>query len=847
MAKGLLIVNVKKQIRIKFINSKGKEVETAVPEAELSAQVKQKPLEQLNGLEVEFDEVGGQPKKVRPVGEPFVGSYFSPGLISGDAGREAQPRSRNPEQRLRGQSKLQSVPNRASSQVLSFHNPYNFVPAPPRDTGHPELGDHRPVGHHVLFPDRYTGVIRVKMTAVTPLLLPDAANATNTGNEHKSFPVRVDADGKPYIPPTSIKGMLRSAYEAVTNSRFAVFPGHDRKLAYRMATQQGLALVPARVTNGQLELLPGTSTIGHERPDEPMYAAWLPRYHRGKISNNAVCYPKGELPKHGDEVDCWVELIQHWRWDSKSKSHKQDFRYWRVLKIVPTGKKLGPKPAASSDPSKRDSQSYHQPLGEVREIRGFVCITNANIDRKHDERVFFSASKESHMVQLSDQHHRDWETLILNYQQEHAEEIRRGEKSPPALKHSEWSRHIVGINNNASAERELRDGTLLYAWVEQEGSGWRLRGLFPVNISRKLYDVAPLDLLDCSLRPATSLDQLSPADRVFGWVNQRGHGAYKGQLRIGPVTCITPADRAIEWFNSKKRNLYDEEAKSEPGLPLAILGQPKPQQARFYVAASPNGEAQRDGLSKEEAGYSPDKGLRGRKVYPHHRGLPPGYWDDPMEDRTQTEQNGYFQEYRRPRLNGKEQRDNQNRSIQGWVRPGTEFVFDIHVTNVSAVELGALLWLLSLPEGHYHRFGGGKPLGFGSVRLEIDPSGTAIYSGEGWRQIYSSLEETSLKSVSPEALVQEFKEAVRSAYGGERRFEEVSFIAAFLRMASGHPDRLPTHYPRAREAIQQGPIPPHPEGRAYEWFVENERVKNRSVPGFSLPDLAKDIGLPILP
>jgi hypothetical protein len=42
----------------------------------------------------------------------------------------------------------------------------------------------------------------------------------------------------------------------------------------------------------------------------------------------------------------------------------------------------------------------------------------------------------------------------------------------------------------------------------------------------------------------------------------------------------------------------------EPGLPLAILGQPKPQQARFYVAASPDGEAQKDGLDKEKAGYS---------------------------------------------------------------------------------------------------------------------------------------------------------------------------------------------------------------------------------------------------
>lgn len=40
--------------------------------------------------------------------------------------------------------------------------------------------------------------------------------------------------------------------------------------------------------------------------------------------------------------------------------------------------------------------------------------------------------------------------------------------------------------------------------------------------------------------------------------------------------------------------------------------------------------------------------------------------------------------------------------------------------NLSAVELGALAWLLSLPKEHFFRFGGGKPLGFGSVRLDLE-------------------------------------------------------------------------------------------------------------------------------
>jgi len=208
--------------------------------------------------------------------------------------------------------------------------------------------------------------------------------------------------------------------------------------------------------------------------------------------------------------------------------------------------------------------------------------------------------------------------------------------------------------------------------------------------------------------------------------------------------------------------------------------------------------------------------------------------------------NGHFQEYRRPRLNGQEQRDNQNRSIQGWVKPGTVFTFDLHVTNLSKVELGALLWLLSLPDNRFHRFGGGKPLGFGSVRLEIDADNTHLHDGHGWKEIYGTLDDTTPPEANRDEIVRAFQEAVRTAYGPAESFECVPFIAAWLKMATGHSDNLPTHYPRARQEGQNGPVPPNPEGLAYEWFVANDRTGHNRGPQVSLPDLANDHGLPML-
>lgn len=852
MAEGKLVVNAKKQIRVRFTNSKGKEVEMAVPDAELSITLKREPVEKLNGRDVELNEEKGQPRRVRPVGEPLAAAAPPP-VQRPQPGERGQKRegAQSPRHHQGRQSgpQLQGRATRMQWEG-AFHNPYSFVPAPPRDTTHVDLGDHVPVGHHRYHDDRISGIIRVRMTLKTPLLLPDAAQLNEHEEDnssvgikkgHKEFPVRVDADGKPLVPPTSIKGMLRSAYEAVTNSRLTVFAGHEDRLADRMPARDGLSLVPARIVavngTGMIELLPGDSGIsGSGRPtdDDPMYAAWLPRYDRqtGQVARFAVRYPDNSLPQHRDAVEGWLQL-----WE---RTGQHPFRYWSVRKCVRVGQSLGTQPQAEQ------RRGTHQPVQgtDMISVRGFICVTNRNIDQKHDERVFFTTRDRPVYHPLTDGLCQQWRELIRNYQAVHQAESDAGMTGPPALNNSIWSRQIVG----GEGERNLTEGTLCHS-AFYEGT---VIALYPVMISRRLFESSPLSLLPSALRPATAMDELSPADRVFGWVSQRGQGAYRGNVRIGPVTCESPD--AIEPFG-------------EPGLPLAILGQPKEQQARFYVAASQQGEAQQNALSKEKAGYctnedGTDKGLRGRKVYPHHRSLPENHWDDPLPDRTPVPNGGHFQEYRRP--DSEKVRDSQNRSIRGWVKPETVFTFDLYVRNLSRVELGALLWLLDLDKSenqgklpeqhkqHFLRLGGGKPLGFGSLRLEIDASKTHLHDGNGWRDFYATLDPCTPSEVDREAIVQSFQKAVTAAYGPNLSFGEVSFIKAFLLAAKGFEDNLPIHYPRARQRDSQGnpipgPVPPNPAGEAFQWFVANERVGGQNPgPQVSLPDLEADSGLPML-
>lgn len=222
------------------------------------------------------------------------------------------------------------------------------------------------------------------------------------------------------------------------------------------------------------------------------------------------------------------------------------------------------------------------------------------------------------------------------------------------------------------------------------------------------------------------------------------------------------------------------------------------------------------------------------------------YWDPSpagVDDSTQVAVDGRFREYLRP-AGTRGTRDNQNRSTLGWVRIGTTFTFALDVINLSLVELGALLWTLRPDDGFFHRLGGGKPLGFGSVQLDVDTPRAELRDGRGWRDYYLTLGDApgaaEFYDLRARA-VAAFQEAVESAYGRSTGgFHDVAFIRALLAAGHGFDDGRPVHYPRVKVEGQAGPVRPNPEGESFEWSVENERGGG----GLSLPDLAADSGLP---
>lgn len=696
-----------------------------------------------------------------------------------------------------------------------FHNPYNFIPAPPRPGNDGSLGDRGPVGHHAYLDGRWSGRITVELTTRTPLLIPDAASATARADRHKTYATRVDRTGRPYLPSTSIKGMLRAAYEAVTNSRMGIWSDHTHRLGYRMPAKEGLSLVPARIEAtglhllfGETEGLPAPNANGDLTPPGGlMYAAWVGAYRSFGTDFGIALRDHDER-----EVRAY---ITKWRHTTKG------FRFWNVEAISLA---TGPIPLIPPDDNLLTS-----PAGNLSRIstqghwvKGWLCVTNQNIDNKHHERLFFASVDTQHPMRAR-QHVKlpaaeqaalqaQWDGLMQSYRDAYKDHGAPRSGSDP------WD-YIPGDDGDADIAalsphlyKPGRDkweiGRLCYAdVVEEEGGHLRVRAVYPVSIARKIFEQSPDELLPDSIKPAKSLSELSPADRIFGWVNTaaNGYGAWRGQVRIGPARCD------------------DSDAIEDAPMTLAILGQPKPQQSKFY-AADEQGRPLKG--MPQGAGYAPGTTLRGRKVYPHQP-TPDGYWSP-----TATGQiDGWSRrEFRSATPSS------QNRSITSWVKVGKTFRFSIDVINFDPVELGALLFLLDLPQGHHHRLGGAKPLGFGSVELRV--TSVDLGTGQWWRAHYKTLAASpahgaattgeptsahisSIGDANWTITFNAFRKAVADAYlpgGGSavERFGGVSFIKEFMAAARGLGGQVPVHYPRKLGALQG-------DAKNYEWFVENEK------------------------
>lgn len=737
------------------------------------------------GRRVRFEPEGERARNVVLLGE--VVSLAKTAPASAPAPQPQQPAASRPT------PATTPATGQAGSAPYRFLNPYNFVRT--LEVRNPKvaplLGRCAPPPH-----DRYvglTGRITCRLTATTPIFVSDSEEVVEelvNGKKHRSYRFFRDPKGNVAIPGTSLRGAVRAIFEAATNSCFAHFAGKKR-LSYHLLPELALRLVPARVRKTEdrweLELLPGTTPITpNQRPSGHQYAAWVHVYEpiqKSKTVAQAPNTPYAQRKKlslagyqHGEQCKAIIEPMKHPR---------RNFEFWNVVHLA------------------KPDQPMAKPTGNQRLVTGYLCITNQNIENKHDERLFFT-TQNLKPVELPKDVREKYEELIADYQERHADEVKkRTHPERPAGREPAFSRFL--LERTRRDEPKLRDGDLVYAMLEETSRGtYTVKFIVPVSVPRVGFERKIGELLyPPELAKCTEHEKLCPACRTFGWVwgdddpDQPRPAldkptAYAGRVRFSHAVLTQDA------------GVFD--------ATLAILSAPKPTTYRFYLRPR-NGKPQ-DGLSDQQVDYdNAGQILRGRKVYRHH-----GERLNPQEYQS---------------VNGV--KSDQNRTVRGVQKAGSVFEFTVDFENLAPVELGALLWSLQL-EGWHHRIGYAKPLGFGSARIEVlkvslvDPKvryASLASENDGWSDYTSARQ----------AWVNAFKDAMATRYG--KPFERLENIRDLRALLADTPP-LPVHYPRPTRR-------PQAEGKQYEWFVGNKRGGQTPGPRLALP-LAEDdrAGLPLI-
>lgn len=694
-----------------------------------------------------------------------------------------------------------------------FLNPYNFVRyLPPHRSDEGDLpavhlmGRCEPPPH-----DRWVGLsgqIECRLETITPLFISGSENIEaikQISEKKKHYRYRFfRLNGEKAIPATSLRGSIRSVFEAVTNSCFSSFSGE--RLSYRVQSTEAQKLVPTRVEkdaqgNWVLRLLPGEAPFDPEIGQKNgQYAAPVSFYKPMKWPSRNRSQPPAPI---GDP-DNWQHGKEYY---AVLLVPKKVPRVWRVMAF-----------AEDQEQAKRSKSNLIQtrPGREMIIRRGWLCKTNQNTDNKHSERLFLFDNGSHDMpetVPLPPKVREKYESLILDYQTRHAGDvIKRDDPSRPEKRGKDgkeaYSRFVL-----KKGERKLQEGALVYARLRGSGRNLQVLYIAPVSWPRIAYDHSIGALLPGYLHRCDSATDLCPACRTFGWVHgQEEEGAYAGRVIFSHAVRQQPGEQLGEQT-------------------LSILGSPKPTTTRFYLTA-PNRRPSPIPRSDHEAGYDGNNGqnhLRGRKLYRHYQ----PQWE--KITLTPAEQDGA-------------KSWDQNRTIHDPEGTGARFTFTVNFENLAPVELGALLWTLTLGGEGYHRLGYGKPLGLGSVQIEVGElslldSQTRYQSldNSSWHKQLSHEEQQQLICLFQESFVRPYASDKLIAYAEDRGvsawqaiFKQMPHVQDILTILGRTPPDLPVHYPYSPDPRSKG---------QFEWFVGNTRLHG---PRKELSLATEDEGLPLI-
>lgn len=734
-----------------------------------------------------------------------------------------------------------------------FHHPYNFIPATGKINGRPPpKTEWRPntkydpgqtgARHDLWLPHTFSGRVVCRLRLETPTVV--GGEHTQADESSHTVVKPYTRNGQPAIPGNSLRGMIDSTAETLSQSTLRVL--ENRRYSVRKPVKCGLSAIGRLIASldpeeRSFDLVPLTvPTLPAERRVYRLPEKWQQVFGKARLGRSLPAYVDGYeeggtpgQPKRRYIANSFLDPRQRddsLRIINAFGSNTKDYYYARLTGVQDQSVS-DPIPAGSSGLREKNcrllgqwiqdgdsailSQEEYEQLdatGRSHYTKGILRVlgiagreTEIPKTKKHE--VFIPISNNPRIpvrqealnkfIDLANERFADSKGLLPFALQGY-----RGKGDDP-----DWAPESAQL---FFFDVQLDDNHRPYVSEISISSIWRKQ------IDDSAWDF--FEAIDPDLVPWNSERQnLTPAELLFGVVEDRERTAEEAGEAQEPSE--EPPARAL----ASRVRFHD--ALPLPGtkvqiatqpVTLKILSSPKPPSPAMYFHRS--GQAQGDFISKidlAKARHHPN----GRKVYLHHHkeDIENARWESGDSD---------------PRTAGQK--------MQCSPLTGGDFYFHIDFDNLSKAELTLLLTSLRPSARFRHRLGLGKSLGLGTVEVAIEGvffvgrhqryGRTALteprYHG-AWRE--DPIENPTWSSLYPE----EAERVKDAAAGGPLEQQTEYYDRALIDNATwelvntvGDPTKL-----QAGTAVQQ-PLcddqltSPANERETFRWFVENEKNDN---------------------
>lgn len=659
---------------------------------------------------------------------------------------------------LRHSNPTQKRHDRKSGQFIEARAPYNFIPLPEKIVPAPPLLNydeyhrntlscHIDVELQTLSPT----YIRGMMTADQFERLSGKGSDSLTEAEKKELAPFFQIGGRPVIPGSSLRGMLRSIVE------IAAF-GRIRWVAKQPAfTFRAVAAPKDDPLAGDYQKVVGRMAANvragyFEKDGEDWYVrpAKLPRQLPGCGSATEAFLKIKEDRIGSRDIPNFVRL----------SSPKYKPAWYNVRFDVRSGHTRSGRAVLIDQIGGEGSSLSHKGV--------MVCSGNmAESGKKSGAR----SNRTTHTVILEPDH----QAKRIKVSRQAIEDYLKGMTPFQEEALDAW---------NAGGKKGrgcLAEGAPVFYVVEGDevayfGHSPNFR--IPMRLSGSRRAATPHDFVPLEMREDRRPDI---PDAMFGWVDESADGnsppgQRAGKVFVGDARYVSHANGI--WLSD------------EPIAPHT-LASPKPTTFQHYL------------VQDKQAGHDPDN-----KASLAHYGTP----------QKETQIRGFKRYWHKgptPDIRATEKERTLEKQLTR-IRPlkaGVRFCFRIYFENLYAVELGALLWALTLPgepgKTYAHKIGMGKPLGMGAVKLSVKSLVVndrrerykQLFNGDAWH--------TAGEERDPQAFIAAFEKYVLDELGetdkGRRRLAELERIRMLL-------------------AMHEWPGPPAPETRYME--IEREIGKD---------------------